>query len=87
MVVAPLVTCPLWRALSPGGGPFLGRQTGHLVVVELGEVVGCHVQPPLGAYLDPASSEELGDTLVVLGVAEHGLDGLPSFSVSLPAVL
>jgi hypothetical protein len=58
-----------------------------LVVVELGQVVDHHVQSPLGADFDPASSEEPADTLVVFGVAENGLDGLPSFSVSLPAVL
>ncbi len=65
----------------------LGRLDGYLVVVELGQVVGHHVQSPFSADFDPASSEEPGDTLVVFGVAEHGLDGLPSFSVSLSAVL
>jgi hypothetical protein len=41
VLVAPLVMCPLWRSLSPGGA-VLGRQTGCLVVVELGQVVAGH---------------------------------------------
>ena len=86
VVVARLVMCSLLAMLSAGGGR-LGRQSGCLVVVELGEVVGHHVQSSLGAGFDPASSEESGDALVVLGVAEHRLDGLASFSVSLAAVL
>ncbi len=54
---------------------------GELVAVELGEVV-CHQdQPPLGPHRRSASSVKPIDMAVVLGVSEHGLDGLFAFAV------
>ena len=59
----------------------------ELVAVELGEVVGCHQQPPFGPDRDPASSVESVDQSVVFGVREHGLDHLDPLAVELLAVL
>jgi hypothetical protein len=58
----------------------------ELVAVELGEVVGCHQQPPFCSHRDPASSVESADQPVVFGVREHGLDHLDPLAVELFAV-
>jgi hypothetical protein len=63
----------------------LGAERGDVVAVELGQVVGCHQQPPLGPHCDRASSVKSGDQPVVLGVSEHGLDHLDPSAVELLA--
>ena len=75
------------RRASDRGSAGSGSDRGELVAVELGEVVGCHQQPPFGPDRDPASSVESADQPVVFGVREHGLDHLDSLAVELFAVL
>ena len=67
--------------------PGLGPHDGEPVAVKLVEVVGHHQQSPLEAHLGSASSVEAVDAVVVLGVAEQGLDRLFAFSIPVMAVV
>ena len=70
-----------WRGVGEVIGGVSGPDRGELVAVELGEVV-CHQdQPPLGPDRRSTSSVKPVDVAVVLGVSEHGLDGMFAFAV------
>ena len=80
-----------WRARGEGRcdqmGAVLGSDGRYLVPVGLGEVVGHHQQPELGAHLDPASSVKADEPLVVFGVTVERLDRLFAFCVALTSVV
>src|SRR5438309_8457159 len=67
------VRCRVPRAAGAGGwppGPSSGRCDGHLVLVELQQVVGGGDQAPFRACGGSASSQKLIDAPVVLGLCE-----------------
>jgi len=66
--------------MGPPGRPS-GRCEGHLVLVELQQVVGGGDQSPFRACGGSASSQKLTDAPVVLGLCEHRLDHHLSSSV------